>query len=88
MKDRADTPEKKRVVIERLCAAWLAHPELRLGQLIENARSEDTIYWRRRSDLFYVEDMILADAVEALSGVLTSDHDVSQEEVPPDQGRR
>ena len=32
---RAHTPEQKRQVVEALLAAWLAHPALRLGQLME-----------------------------------------------------
>ena len=47
---RATTPELKREVIERLYKAWLAEPDLRLGQLICN----NTL--RLHQELFYIED--------------------------------
>lgn len=34
LSDRALTPEQKKEVTDRLLAAWLRTPELRLGQLI------------------------------------------------------
>jgi hypothetical protein len=43
---RAITPEAKRAAVERLLAAWLRCPDLRLGQMIDNTNV----------DLFYVED--------------------------------
>jgi len=52
---RAKTSEHKRAIIERLYLAWLANPELRLGQLIVN---------RCGVDPFYVEDEDLAEACE------------------------
>jgi hypothetical protein len=54
---RAYTPEEKRAVVETLLRAWEAKPELRLGQLIENARGDLT--------LFYVEDQALANILRA-----------------------
>lgn len=54
MKDRAQTPEQKREVIERIYAAWLAQPHLRLGQFIMNAVE----------DPYYVEDFALVKALE------------------------
>jgi len=50
---RADTPEKKRAVMEAILAAWLKSPHQRLGQLLVNL-------CRDGSDLFYVEDTDLA----------------------------
>ena len=61
MKNRAETPEQKREVIERLYAAWLQAPLLRLGQLIENRVV-------RKPVLFYVEDFQLVEQVENLAG--------------------
>lgn len=52
---RADTPDKKRAIIGRVLAAWLARPELRLGQLIDCAQTGQLV------SLFMVED---ADLVE------------------------
>ena len=37
IKDRAETPEQKKEVMNRILVAWLSKPELRLEQLIENA---------------------------------------------------
>ncbi|KKN65718.1 hypothetical protein LCGC14_0478570 [marine sediment metagenome] len=56
MKGRAKTSSEKRVVMERILAVWVAVPNLRLGQLLENAC--DT------SPLYYMEDEPLAQAVE------------------------
>jgi hypothetical protein len=53
---RAPSADEKRAVIERLLAAWLAVPELRLGQLLANAVGHR---------VFYIEDEGLACEVEA-----------------------
>ncbi len=47
--DRANTPEQKQEIMERLYKLWLEHPELRLGQLIGN------VYLDRHS-LYIAED--------------------------------
>lgn len=62
MKGRAETPEQKRAIIERLYAAWLSQPQQRLGQLVLNSirfevESPETA-------LFYVEDDGLIERVE------------------------
>ena len=62
MKGRAETSEEKRAIVERLYAAWLLVPELRLGQLIVNATRNLTQF---PGDVFYIEDETLADAVNA-----------------------
>jgi hypothetical protein len=59
---RALTADQKRAVLERLLAAWLRAPELRLGQLIDNAVRAKT---GCLPDLFDVEDEQLAELVEA-----------------------
>jgi hypothetical protein len=59
---RAETPEDKREIVERILAAWLKHPHQRLGQLIENARAR--ISPLPKSDLFVFEDEALADAID------------------------
>jgi hypothetical protein len=59
MRGRAETPEDKREIIERILAVWLSKPQQRLGQLIENARG-----WNPQVDLFMIEDQDLADLVE------------------------
>jgi hypothetical protein len=57
---RAQTPQQKREVMEKLLAAWLKAPELRLGQLVDNA-----MYLCAGSrTLFYVEDTFLVEIVE------------------------
>lgn len=52
---RAETPEQKREVIERLYAAWLTSPTERLGQFIWN---------RAGGDLFFIEDTALLAILE------------------------
>ena len=60
MNDRAETPEQKRAVIERLYAAWLAAPQQRLCQLIANGTT-----FHHCDDIFYIEDLPLVRGVEA-----------------------
>lgn len=55
---RADTPEKKREVIEKLFHLWLKYPELRLGQLIDNSLFNDIV------SLYNVEDFDLVRHIE------------------------
>jgi len=59
IEDRATTDEKKREIIETLYAAWVAHPEQRLCQLISNVTDR---YFFDVQD-FYVEDEHLAKAL-------------------------
>jgi hypothetical protein len=59
---RANTPEQKKAVVERLLAAWLKCPDLRLGQLILNACPAGR---EPRSWAYNVEDFALLDHVEA-----------------------
>jgi hypothetical protein len=54
---RAETPEEKQAVCNRLCTAWCASPSERLGQFIEN-RVDLT-------RLFYLEDQKLIAQLEA-----------------------
>ncbi len=54
-KGRAATPEQKAAVMRELLTAWVAKPELRLGQLISNALYDDG-----EVSLFHVEDERLA----------------------------
>lgn len=44
MEQRAKTYQEKRAFIEQIFALWIANPDLRFGQLIENASAEDVIY--------------------------------------------
>jgi hypothetical protein len=62
LKGRAGTEAEKRAIIERLLAAWLRAPRLRLGQLLEAAVSGRSI----GGGMFYVEDDDLLDCVELL----------------------
>ena len=54
IKGRAETDEQKREVMKKILAAWIKTPTLRLGQLIDNAT---------KSDIFYIEDNDLVDAI-------------------------
>jgi len=55
--ERANTDRKKKEICNRLYAAWLKYPQLRLGQLIENARDLGV-------QLFYEEDYDLIKDIE------------------------
>jgi hypothetical protein len=58
---RAVTEGQKRAVLDMIYQAWLAHPELRLGQLIYNAALGGTSDVRGACDWLYaVEDFELA----------------------------
>mgnify|MGYP006319314983 CR=1 FL=1 len=61
MSGRAETPEQKRAVIERILAAWLRMPDLRFGQLVSAAAD------RAEHDAFFIRDEALCEAVEALA---------------------
>lgn len=63
---RAVTPEQKREVIERLLAAWMRAPDLRLGQLISNSVYEPVS--GRMVDLFTIEDVVFVESVERFAG--------------------
>lgn len=56
---RADTPEKKRLLLEVLLEMWELSPTLRLGQLIANS----VAFPNRGPSVFYIEDLDLAEAV-------------------------
>lgn len=58
---RAETPEKKREIVERLLRVWGRYPQLRLGQLIV-ARAPGVV---PNPDLFYVEDEGLLTRMES-----------------------
>lgn len=55
---RAKTPEQKKQILQRIYAAWLTYPQLRLGQLLHNVMDESG------QPLFYIEDEPLAKACE------------------------
>jgi hypothetical protein len=61
IRGRAETPGEKRAIIERLYAAWLIMPDLRLGQLLENAVPGSPALG---SALYYCEDFELVDRLE------------------------
>lgn len=56
---RAYSREERRVIVERILAAWQDAPNLRLGQLLVNATSSESA-----RDIFYVEDEKLVEFVE------------------------
>ena len=58
MRDPARIPE----VLRRLGEVWAKHPDLRLGQLIENAYAKD----KGTTSLFYMEDERFIRMIEKL----------------------
>lgn len=58
LEKRAQTPEQKREVIDRLYDAWLRSPDLRLGQLV-------SLITPNGGDPFYIEDFTLVEKIEA-----------------------
>ena len=56
LRDRAMTPEQKKEVTDRLLAAWLKTPAMRLGQLIFVVTGG--------RDIFYDEDYPLVKEIE------------------------
>lgn len=67
MNGRAETPEQKRAVIERILAAWLRAPELRFGQLLVNANNASTS--ASAVAMFYAEDEALCEAAERFTAL-------------------
>jgi hypothetical protein len=64
---RALTPEQKRAIIERVLAAWEAHPQQRLGQFIGNGLGRVTAGKPQEDQLrklYYVEDEAFAEMLE------------------------
>ncbi len=59
---RADTDDKKRVILERVLTIWKKNPQLRLGQLVVNHMGGANI--DPLSQLFYIEDEDLASLLE------------------------
>lgn len=51
---RADTPERKKHLIDRLLDVWQRNPDLRLGQMICNVLA----------DPYYAEDSFLINEIE------------------------
>jgi hypothetical protein len=58
---RAETPEQKRAIIEKLLQIWLMQPHSRLGQLIVNKAPG----LHPNAPLYYVEDEDLVALMEA-----------------------
>lgn len=72
MEKRAETPEEKKAILDRLERVWLAHPHLRLGQLLANMGPGV----RPNPDLYYAED---EDLIQFLEGVKTPIRSTPQE---------
>ena len=60
-KMRADTPEKKREVLNAIYEFWCKVPNLRLGQLIVCSHSSKV------GDPFYIEDFKLVENIEVFT---------------------
>ena len=58
-------PERITHILQKLERYWVQHPDLRLGQLIENAKAMAT---RSEIDTFYVEDDVMERGLDALQG--------------------
>ena len=70
VKGRAYSDEEKRAVLDRIFRVWIQDTckDLRLGQLIDNARYDARASSLRACpDLFYVEDEKLCDELEQFS---------------------
>ena len=52
-------PNRIKRFCDRLYAAWIRHPDLRFGQIVENVKQELHMY-----DIFYIEDEPLIRAIE------------------------
>lgn len=65
MDRRAVTEEQKAEILNRLLTAWLAFPEQRLGQLIENYYGRvSPLDVSRPPDLYHIEDYDLVENIE------------------------
>ena len=53
-------PARIDVILAKLAEVWRAHPDLRLGQLVENARRMSG----SRADVFSVEDDVMFKGLE------------------------
>lgn len=71
---RAHTPEQKRAIVDRILRAWIAAPDLRLGQLLANACEPSP------TPLFYVEDASLATLAERQAGEVEP-HNLTSSEI-------
>jgi hypothetical protein len=60
---RAVTDEQKRAVVERLLAAWMRMPHLRLGQFVCACSA------RTNADPFFIEDETLVTQAVEFAGV-------------------
>ena len=56
-------PERIPRIIQKLEAYWRKHPDLRLGQIVENAKTKSGIF---STDVFYVEDDKIEQGLDAL----------------------
>lgn len=57
-------PARIEIVLSRIGEIWSKHPDLRLGQIIENVRRAHL----NERDLFYIEDYDLLRAIEDIFG--------------------
>jgi hypothetical protein len=69
---RARTADARAAVLRAIGAAWDAAPNLRLGQLLDNALVRATSPYGVIDRLFYVEDADLADVVTSYVAEVTS----------------
>jgi hypothetical protein len=70
---RAETPEQKRAILDKIYSMWLQHPELRLGQLLLNAHS--VVSNHKDFDIFYVEDETLVEELKQFCTVIQKSAD-------------
>ena len=69
---RAETYEQKRAIMEKVLSYWAQYPNLRLGQLIQNAADV------RGANVFYVEDEKLVELLKAFSQAFPPAHETQE----------
>lgn len=69
---RAETYEQKRAIMEKVLSYWAQYPNLRLGQLIQDAVDV------RGGSVFYVEDEKLVELLKAFSQAFPPTHEAQK----------
>lgn len=69
---RADTQERKRLILEAFYVAWRRCPELRLGQLLVNSIPTDLEDADAIRHLFYIEDSDLVNQITKFANNTTN----------------
>lgn len=62
-------PERINRIVEKLRAAWLTHPDLRLTQLVESAAMSGQENDRVGTSVFYTEDDVTERGLDVINGL-------------------